>query len=251
MTKKRAIAIAQATLRLREAGEGAEESRVIEGYCMLFGVRSKLLCDWWDPYYEVLEPGCITKETLDKQDIKLTMYHDSHIILARSKRGTGTLNYEVDATGVKFWAEMPNTPDGDTALELVKRGDIDGCSFIYSTDEEDSENCVSYEKMTEKNDEGEEIEVLIRHVKRIDRVYDFTITPNPAYLETSVSRREFEEATGLKARSCKKKNDDDDEDDDEEDDDEGKEPEDGKGGECSGKKRELISQLRREARREF
>lgn len=246
MTKKRAIAIAQATLRLREAGEGAEDSRVIEGYCMLFGVRSKLLCDWWDPYYEVLEPGCITKETLDKQDIKLTMYHDSHIILARSKRGTGTLNYEVDATGVKFWAEMPNTPDGDTALELVKRGDIDGCSFIYSTDEEDSENCVSYEKITEKNDEGEEIEVLIRHVKRIDRVYDFTITPNPAYLETSVSRREFEEATGLKARSCKKKNDDDDDDDEE-----GKEPEDGEGGECSDRKRELISQLRKEARREF
>lgn len=248
MTKKRAIAIAQATLRLREAGEGAEDSRVIEGYCMLFGVRSKLLCDWWDPYYEVLEPGCITKETLDKQDIKLTMYHDSHIILARSKRGTGTLNYEVDATGVKFWAEMPNTPDGNTALELVKRGDIDGCSFIYSTDEEDSENCVSYEKITEKNDEGEEIEVLIRHVKRIDRVYDFTITPNPAYLETSVSRREFEEATGLKARSCKKKNDDDDDDDDDE---EGKEPEDGEGGECSDRKRELISQLRKEARREF
>lgn len=245
MTKKRAIAIAQATLRLREAGEGAEDSRVIEGYCMLFGVRSKLLCDWWDPYYEVLEPGCITKETLDKQDIKLTMYHDSHIILARSKRGTGTLNYEVDATGVKFWAEMPNTPDGDTALELVKRGDIDGCSFIYSTDEEDSENCVSYEKITEKNDEGEEIEVLIRHVKRIDRVYDFTITPNPAYLETSVSRREFEEATGLKARSCKKNDDDDD------DDEEGKEPEDGEGGECSDRKRELISQLRKEARREF
>lgn len=251
MTKKRAIAIAQATLRLREAGEGAEESRVIEGYCMLFGVRSKLLCDWWDPYYEVLEPGCITRETLDKQDIKLTMYHDSHIILARSKSGTGTLNYEVDATGVKFWAEMPKTPDGDTALELVKRGDIDGCSFIYSTDEEDSENCVSYEKITEKNDEGEEIEVLIRHVKRIDRVYDFTITPNPAYLETSVSRREFEEATGFKARSCKKKKNDDDDDDDDDDDEEGNNPEDGAGEECSDRKRELISQLRKEARREF
>lgn len=249
MTKKRAIAIAQATLRLREAGEGAEESRTIEGYCMMFGVRSKLLCEWWDPYYEVLEPGCITKETLDKQDIKLTMYHDSHIILARSKNGVGTLNYEVDSTGVKFWAEMPKTPDGDTALELVKRGDIDGCSFIYSTDEEDSENCVTYEKVKENNDEGETVEVLVRHVKRIDKIYDFTITPNPAYLETSVSRREFEETTGFKARSCKKKNDD-----DEEDDDKGEEEEKPEGDadeECADKKRELIRQLRKEARREF
>ena len=247
MIKKRTIATV-AGLRIREAGVGTAESRTIEGYVLKFGVRSKLLCDWWSVYYEVLEPGCITKETLDQQDIKLTMYHNREIILARSKRGVGTLHYEVDAVGVKFWADMPNTPDGDTALELVKRGDIDGCSFIYSTDEEDSENCVAYEKEKETNDEGETVEVLVRHVKRIDKIYDFTITPNPAYLETSVSRREFEETTGFKARSCKKKNDDDEDDDKDEKEEK---PEDGVDEECADKKRELIRQLRKEARREF
>lgn len=193
MKKKRTIAIVSG-LRIREATDGAE-SRTIEGYALKFGVRSRLLCDWWNNYYEVLEPGCVTREMLDKQDIKLTMFHDRQLVLARSNKGNGTLSYEVDKVGVKFWAEMPHTVDGDKALELVSRGDISGCSFIYSTDEGDSENAVSYERLDEKGDDGEDI--LLRHVKRIDNVYDFTITTDPAYEQTDVSKREVE-AAGIK-----------------------------------------------------
>lgn len=193
MKKKRTIAIVSG-LRIREATDGAE-SRTIEGYALKFGVRSRLLCDWWNNYYEVLEPGCVTREMLDKQDIKLTMFHDRQLVLARSNKGNGTLSYEVDNVGVKFWAEMPHTVDGDKALELVSRGDIAGCSFIYSTNEGDSENAVSYERLDEKGDDGEDI--LLRHVKRIDNVYDFTITTDPAYEQTDVSKREVE-AAGIK-----------------------------------------------------
>lgn len=193
MKKKRTIAIVSG-LRIREATDGAE-SRTIEGYALKFGVRSRLLCDWWNNYYEVLEPGCVTREMLDKQDIKLTMFHDRQLVLARSNKGNGTLSYEVDKVGVKFWAEMPHTVDGDKALELVSRGDIAGCSFIYSTDEGDGENAVSYERLDEKGDDGEDI--LLRHVKRIDNVYDFTITTDPAYEQTDVSKREVE-AAGIK-----------------------------------------------------
>lgn len=190
MLKKRTIAV-MADLHIREAASG-EESRIIEGYALKFGVRSRLLCDWWDYYYEQLEPGCVTREMLDRQDIKLTMFHDRQLILARSNKGTGTLNYEVDAIGVRFWAEMPHTVDGDKALELVQRGDIAGCSFCYSTDEGDSENAVSYERLKEKTENGEDI--LLRHVKRIDNVYDFTLAADPAFEQTTVSRREVEEA---------------------------------------------------------
>lgn len=177
-------------LHLREAQEGEQESRTIEGYALKFGVRSQLLFDMWrgDPYFEVLEAGSVSADMLNEQDIRLTMFHDRQIILGRSKNGVGTLSYEVDGEGVKFVCEMPHTPDGDTALELVKRGDIDGCSFIYSTDE-DSEDAVSYE--TTKDEESGE-RVTVRHVKRIDNVYDFTLTPDPAFLQTEVSARERE-----------------------------------------------------------
>lgn len=190
---KRTVSVVSG-LHVREAGEGEAQSRVIEGYALKFGVRSRLLCDWWDEYYEVLEPGSVTRGMLDSQDIKLTMFHDRQIILGRSKNGVGSLTYEVDETGVKFSCEMPNTADGDKALELVSRGDIDGCSFCYSTDEDDSVNAVSYEKI---KDEESGDEVLLRHVKRIDNVYDFTLTPDPAYEQTECARREREAIEAL------------------------------------------------------
>ena len=170
-------------LKVREVD--GQPSRTIEGYALKFGVRSRLLCDWCELYYEVLEPGSVTREMLDQQDIKLTMFHDRQLILARSNKGKGTLSYEVDEIGVRYWAEMPNTADGDKALELIARGDITGCSFIYSTDESREGGAVTYEAIDE-NDET----VTLRRVHRIDHVYDFTVTPDPAYEQTNVTRRE-------------------------------------------------------------
>lgn len=189
------------SLCLRESSDGSE-NRIIEGYALKFGARSVLLNDYWNSYYEVLEPGCLTKAVLDQQDIKLTMFHDRQLILARSNKGQGTLRYEIDTVGVKFWAEMPHTVDGDKALELVRRGDIAGCSFCYSTDEADSENAVSYERTDEKDEYGESI--LVRHVKRIDNVYDFTLAADPAYEQTEVSRREIEQALGTTLEQAKR-----------------------------------------------
>ena len=201
--QKRQLSIVE-NLKVREATEEGSESRTIEGYALKFGVRSVLLNDWWSRYVEILEPGCITREMLDSQDIKLTMFHDRQLILARSNKGNGTLNYEVDEVGVKFWAEMPHTADGDKALELVQRGDIAGCSFCYSTDEEDSENAVSYERL--KEGDGDD-ETLLRHVKRIDHVYDFTLAADPAFEQTEVSKREVDDA--LKQTEHEEKVDDD------------------------------------------
>lgn len=193
--KKREVGIVS-ELKLRQADDGTI-GRTVEGYTLKFGVRSVMLCDWYDCYVEILEPGCITREMLDSQDIKLTMFHSSKMVLARSNNGQGTLSYEVDEEGVRFWAEMPHTVDGDKALELVRRGDIAGCSFAYSTDEAD-ENAVSYERV---NEDGKDI--IIRHVWRIDNVYDFTLTTDPAYQQTTVSRREVEDK-GLKLTSTAK-----------------------------------------------
>lgn len=176
----------QADLHVRESEDGSE-SRTIEGYVMKFGVRSVLLHDWWNPYYEILEPGCVTREMLDKCNIPLTMFHDRELVIARSKNGRGTLNYTVDGLGTQFNADVARTADGDKALELVRRGDLDGCSFVYSTDEMDPE-AVTYETSGEKDADGNDI--LLRHVWRIDRITDFTLTGNAAYEQTECVARE-------------------------------------------------------------
>lgn len=167
--------------RLREAPEGQDQSRTIEGYAIVFGRESRLLADYWEKYREIIEPGAVTAEDLKGFDIKMTMYHNREKILARSNKGKGTLSLSVDEVGVKYSFEAPNTPDGDTALELVKRGDLSGSSFMYWTDEGKN---VTYEK----TDEG----VLLRHVKKISQIYDMTIAADPAYTQTNVTAREIE-----------------------------------------------------------
>ena len=167
---------------LREAADGGE-SRTIEGYAIVFGVRSVLLADWYDRYYEVIEPGAIDEARLREMDIKMTMFHDREILLARSNKGQGTLRLSVDEVGVKYEFEAPRTCDGDKALELVRRGDLTGSSFTFWSDEKSS---IRYELLDD--------DVLLRHVDRIDRVYEMTIAADPAYTETTVTAREVEAA---------------------------------------------------------
>lgn len=175
-----------ASVHLREAEDGSE-SRVLEGYALKFGVRSVLM-GYYYPEYEILEPGCITEEMLREQRIYFTMFHNRQIVLGRWDKGEGTLKLTVDSIGLKVECEMPHTTDGDTALELVRRGDLSEMSFIYSTDEDDSENCVSYEKTDEKTEWGATI--YLRHVKKILGIYDVTIAGNPAYEDTEIQARE-------------------------------------------------------------
>lgn len=178
-------------LSVREAAGGGE-SRTIEGYALLFGVRSRLINDWCGNYYEQLDAGCVTRAMLDGCDIKLTLFHDRQLVLARSNKGRGTLSYEVDGRGVLFRADMPRTADGDKALELIRRGDLAGCSFCYTTDEAD-QAAVSYVPTTD----ADGAEAVLRLVHRIDAVYDFTLTTDPAYEQTTVERREVERALSL------------------------------------------------------
>lgn len=164
---------------LREAKEGENESRTIEGYAIVFGVESRILADYWDNYREIIEPGAITEERLKEMDIKMTMYHNREKILARSVNGDGTLKLRVDEVGVHYEFEAPNTVDGDTALELVKRGDLSGSSFMFWTDEKSG---VSYEKRSDG--------IMLRRVKTIGMIYDMTIAADPAYEQTTVAARE-------------------------------------------------------------
>ena len=165
--------------RLREAVEGEKEGRTIEGYAIVFGVESRILADYWDNYREIIEAGAITEERLKEMDIKMTMYHNREKILARSTNGEGTLKLRVDEVGVHYEFEAPNTVDGDTALELVKRGDLSGSSFMFWTDEKSG---VSYEKRSDG--------IMLRRVKTIGMIYDMTIAADPAYEETTVAARE-------------------------------------------------------------
>lgn len=183
---RRTLLTPAADLHVRENAEGDAPGRTIAGYAILFGVESEpLWADEDSEGREVIDPAAVTRELLDASDIKFTMFHDRQLILARSNRGQGTLRYSIDDRGVAFEFEAPATADGDKALELVRRGDISGCSFAFSTRYWD-DTCV--ERSSAVN-EGHTVVTL--RVKVITAIHDFTLAADPAYPATSVEAREL------------------------------------------------------------
>ena len=190
-----------ADLRVREAVEGEVASRTITGYAILFGVPSAPLYDYDDEEArEIIAPTAVTKELLDGCDIKMTMFHDRQLILARSKNGAGTLSYGVDDKGVYFEFDAPNTADGDKALELVRRGDISGCSFMFTTHYYDE----AYVSRDVQRVNGKTIVTYTVNV--ITGIYDFTLAADPAYPDTHCEAEARELVNELRTKAEPAKN---------------------------------------------
>ena len=197
MKQPRFIPIETCGLQLREPQEGQTESREIEGRPIVFGVRSVNLTPWSSTrkVYEVLEPGCISRELLQKSDVVLNLNHNSDVVNVlgryRNNPERDTLKLEMRGDGIDCRCDLPKTNNANDTLELIKRGDITGMSFAFSDDYEDTENGVSYERT---NDVEDGKEVWLRHVKRINGLYDVSIVTHPAYEQTNVGLREASEA---------------------------------------------------------
>lgn len=196
MKQTRFIPTNDCGLQLREPQEGQQESREIEGRPIVFGVRSVNLIPWSSTrkVYEILEPGCISRELLAKSDVILNLNHSNMVpdVLGRFRNSDkDTLSLELRGDGIDCRCDLPKTNNANDALELMKRGDITGMSFAFEDDWEDLENGVSYEKT---NDIEDGKEVWLRHVKKITAIYDVAIVTNPAYEQTTVGLREASEA---------------------------------------------------------
>ena len=197
MKQTRFIPIETCGLQLREPQEGQTESREIEGRPIVFGVRSVNLTPWSSTrkVYEVLEPGCISRELLQKSDVVLNLNHNSDVVNVlgryRNNPDKDTLTLELRGDGIDCRCDLPKTNNANDMLELIRRGDITGMSFAFADDYEDTENGVSYERT---NDVEDGKEVWLRHVKKITGLYDVSIVTHPAYEQTSVGTREASEA---------------------------------------------------------
>ena len=87
------------------------------------------------PFQELIAPGAFTRTLLENKDIPALYNHDQRSVLGRTSSGTLTLTE--DAVGLAFSLELPDTGLGRDSRELVRRGDIVGCSFgFYSVIEE-------------------------------------------------------------------------------------------------------------------
>jgi len=163
--------------------EVGEASRHIEGYALIFDTQSEYL-----GFYETIERGAVTQEMIDQCDVFACFNHDMDKVLARSNSGQGSLKLTVDDKGLKYEFDAPFTSLGDELLEYLKRGDINKSSFAFYVDPADDEA----EEWTSQNG------VYFRTIKKIASIVDVSPVWQPAYSDTSVSKRSLDKIEELK-----------------------------------------------------
>nr|DAE25843.1 MAG TPA: prohead serine protease [Siphoviridae sp. ctu8P6] len=149
------------------------EDNVVEGYALKFNKESRNL----GGFVETISPEAL--DGVDLTDVRCFMDHDSSKLLGRTSSGTLQLN--VDAIGLHFRCVLPDTSNGRDAMELVKRGDLNQCSFGFT---------VAKDKWIKGQN------IMKRSINKIGSLLEISLVSIPAYDDTDVrvATRSLEEA---------------------------------------------------------
>ena len=154
---------------------GDTDSRRVEGYALVFNTLSR---DFGGMVEEIDQHAL--DGVLADSDVKCWMNHDSSRGALARCRGENvpqspvgnSLELEIDATGLRYAFDAPNTDLGNELLEGLRRGDISQSSFAF----------------TVKEDKWERLEdgMVKRTILKFDRLFDVSPVYDPVYLDTSV-----------------------------------------------------------------
>lgn len=155
-----------------------ENSRTVEGYALLFNTDSTPM-GWSGDWVERIAPGALNG-VLEKSDVLCLLNHNENRgVLARWRKGEGSLTLAVDEKGLLYRFEAPATPLGDELLEGIRRGDISASSFAFTVEDEE----------WLKRDEN----TYERVIKRFGQIFDVSPVYRPAYEDTTVAVRRLNE----------------------------------------------------------
>jgi len=127
---------------------------IIEGYALMFGNLY-----YMGDYYEVIEPRALAKT--DFSDVVALRDHNMSMLLGRNT--AGTLKLQVDSVGLYYRLKVPSGTFGTDTFESVERGDLVQCSFGFMIG-------------TMSGSEWENKPEPVRHIVKIDKIFDVTLT---------------------------------------------------------------------------
>jgi HK97 family phage prohead protease len=162
-------------MQVRALGEQDEneDKMIIEGKAVTFNEETVLFKFGGVEYKEIIEDSAF--ENTDFNDAFLK-YNHSDDIMAMARYKNGTLEIDVRSDGVYIKAELADTTAGRDLYTLVKRGDIDKMSFAFTIEEESFNESES-----------------TWTVHKIDKLYDVAAVTVPAYENTDLYARRFDE----------------------------------------------------------
>jgi HK97 family phage prohead protease len=106
-------------VELRGVGRG------LAGYAAVFDQPGRI-----GDFTEVVRPGAFAATLAENRDVLALADHDMTRVLGRTK--AGTLKLGEDTRGLHFEIDrLPATSYADDVLELVRSGNVGGCSFCF------------------------------------------------------------------------------------------------------------------------
>lgn len=153
-----------------EVRAAVDDPMCIEGYASVFDSLSQDL----GGFREVIKPGAFKRALAESPDILCVVAHDADRLLGRTESGTCTV--KEDERGLKFRCNMPNTTLGRDTMEMIKRGDMQECSFKFGMDCDD-EDCEEWD-----DQEG----FVRRTIRSVARLFDVSVCREGAYRATRV-----------------------------------------------------------------
>lgn len=140
------------------------ESGILTGYAAIYGVPTNRQAQ----YAGTETIGRTAFDGLLGQDVVALVDHNPSMLLGRTS--SGTLRLASDEHGLAFELDLPDTQLGRDTRELVRRGDLAGCSFTAAVG------------TVERTAGG------VTHTA-FTRLVDVSVVTSPAYPETSVVAR--------------------------------------------------------------
>lgn len=177
MSKKNVLTTRTYNLEIRADDT---EKGIITGVPIVFE-RETILQDWAGEFKEIIDRNALNKT--DLKDVRLFINHDTNkITLARSKNGKGTMQLSVEDDGLHIQAELDieNNAEAKSLYSAIKRGDMDGMSFMFRVDGEEWSDM--------------DKDVPTRRITSISIVHEVSVVNFPAYQQTSVNARSSKES---------------------------------------------------------
>lgn len=147
--------------------DGSAKKLVLRGYPILFNSPTKVY-DWcYGEITETILPTALDGVNLD--DVFLIVCHNLENVLGKNNVN---MTVKIEDVGVYLECELPNTQLARDTYNLIEAKIIDGMSFGFKTSDRVNP------------------ETLTRTITHFDAVYEFSITPLPAYKDAVIIAKE-------------------------------------------------------------
>lgn len=159
-------------VKIETRGEGDDEREVITGHAAVFYREDEpgTVYAPFENFEERIMPGSFDR-AVKEDDVRALFNHDPNIVLGRTT--SGTLKLSVDKRGLLMEIDPPDSEQGRSVLESIRRGDVSGASFGFVVTDEDMR--------TEKKKD-------IREIRGVE-LYDVSPVTFPAYAGTDTAIR--------------------------------------------------------------